>query len=153
MEASRLTFTNEFKERAAKGLSRRQIGELRWKKILELDEQGVLQNVHNRKQFGALVGITKPKTYHQWVAGLIKSGKISETLRGFENNKAVLEYHVESTPTVQKKKPVMNVEKQVVQEVEKQTSTATITVTFANSIVKIEGADANIAVEIIKAMK
>ncbi len=109
--------------------------------------------MHNRKQFGALVGITKPKTYHQWISGLIKRGKISETLRGFENNKAVLEYHIESRTTAPKKKPTMNVEKPIMQEVEKQTSTVTITVTFANSIVKIEGADVNTAVEVVKAMK
>ena len=153
MEASRLTFTNEFKEKAAKGLSRRRIGELRWERLLKFDEQGALQGVHNRKQLGALVGVTSPKAYHQWIAGLIKKGRLSETLRGFENNKAVLEYHIESRTTAPKKKPVMNVEKPIMQETEKQTSTVTITVTFANSIIKIEGADVNTAVEIIKAMK
>ena len=156
MEASRLTFTKEFKEKTMKGLSRRRIGELRWEKLLKLDEEGALQSVHNRREIGALVGITQPKMYHAWVSSLIKKGRLSETLRGFENGKSVFEYHIESRATTtmpEKKKSVMNVERQVVQEAEEQTPTVTITVTLANSIVKIEGADVNTAVEVIKAMK
>ena len=156
MEASMLTFTNEFKEKAKKGLSRRQIGELRWKKLQEADRLGALQGVHNRQQLGALVGITQPKLYHAWANSLLKRGLVSETLRGFENGKAVCEYHIEN---VKKPKTTPNVSTPSV--VLSDTSTASVdikplnivmTITTANTIIKLENLDANSAVEIIKSL-
>lgn len=156
MEASMLTFTKEFKEKTKKGLSRRQIGELRWKKLQEADRLGALQGVQNRQQLGALVGITQSKLYYAWTNSLLKRGRISETLRGFENGKAVYEYHIENA---EKPKTMPNVSTPSVVLPDTPTASVDIkplnivmTITTANTIIKLENLDANSAVEIIKAV-
>lgn len=156
MEASMLTFTKDFKEKTKKGLSRRQLGELRWKKLQEADRLGALQGVCNRQQLGALVGITQSKLYYAWTNSLLKKGRISETLRGFENGKAVYEYHIKNA---EKPKAMPNVSTPSVVLPDTPTASVDIkpinivmTITTANTIIKLENLDANSTVEIIKAI-
>lgn len=94
MEISRLIFTKETKEKIDKGLSPQLKGKLRWDKLKEAENNGVLQQAKNRIDVGKIVGLENDKTAYSWVSGLISKKAIIETLDGFENNKPVYTYHL-----------------------------------------------------------
>ena len=100
MNVSRLTFTKETKEKMSKPLNHFQKGELRWKKLKELEDEGVLSTAVNRQDVIKLLGATK--TYgpeYTWLSSMISKGKVRETLTGFDkNNRAEYEYHIIGTP-------------------------------------------------------
>ena len=94
MEISRLIFTKETKEKIDKGISPQTKGKLRWDKLKEAENNGVLQQAKNRIDIGKIVGLENDKTAYSWVSGLISKKAIIETLDGFENNKPVYTYHL-----------------------------------------------------------
>ena len=102
MEISRLTFTKETKEKMEKGLNRREAGRLRFERLKEAEEEGLLANVSTRIGVAKLAGFTdeRYKTGYSWVSNLVTRGHLSETIRGFdEHNKATYEYHIIDNPT------------------------------------------------------
>lgn len=94
MEISRLTFTKKTKEKIDKGLSPKAKGKLRWDKLKEAEDNGILQQAKNRIDVGRIVGLENDKTAYGWVSGLINKKAIIETLDSFENNRPVYTYHL-----------------------------------------------------------
>lgn len=100
MEAT-IKFTKETKDKMAKGLTIRERGKLRFGKIKELDENGKLAFVKNRKELAAAAGYTPQQRSvgYAWVENLIHRGHITEEPVGYgKNGKLEYIYHVKSSP-------------------------------------------------------
>lgn len=108
MEVSRITFTKETKEKMRKRLSNREKGKLRYDRIKELEDQGLLVKASNRKDIARMGGYTSQQNKQgaSWVSNLIKSGYLTETLLGRSSNgKKLFEYHMtDKTPSYGRRK-------------------------------------------------
>lgn len=94
MEISRLIFSKETKEKIEKGISPQRKGQLRWEKLKEAEENGVLQHAKTRVDVGKIVGLDEYKTAYSWVSGLIGKGALVETIEGFEDGRPVHTYRL-----------------------------------------------------------
>lgn len=94
MNVSKVTFSEEFKEKFNKKISPQEKGRLRWERLVELDKIGALQKITSRRQLASAVGIQSPATGAAWAGSMVKQGVIIETLTGYNNYKAVYEYHL-----------------------------------------------------------
>lgn len=94
MNVSKVTFSEEFKEKINKKISPQEKGRLRWERLVELDKIGALQNITSRKDLALAVGIQNLPAGVTWVASMVKQGVLIETLTGYNNYKAVYEYHL-----------------------------------------------------------
>lgn len=119
MEISRLIFTKETKEKIDKVISPQLKGKLRWNKLKEAENNGMLQQARNRTEVGRIVGLDNDKTAYSWVSGLINKKAIIETLDGFENNKAIYTYHLgtplnyENGRHIKKQEQIKNIEREL----------------------------------------
>ena len=99
MEA-RVSFTKETREQLEKGLTRRQAGKLRFKRLKEHDDEGRLSAAKNRWDLASMVGLGGVKAGYAWVSNLINRGHITETLLGTApNGKLEYEYHIVREPS------------------------------------------------------
>lgn len=89
---ARVTFTNEFKEMAKSKPSKRKLGELRYKKLKELDESGRLSICRNRQEVADMLGIPGAKG-RAFVVRAIHSGRLEEIIRGKDHQRPICEYH------------------------------------------------------------
>lgn len=94
MNVSKVTFSEEFKEKFNKGISPQEKGRLRWERLNELDKMGVLQKITTRRQLASAVGIQSQATGATWVGSMVSKGAITETLIGYDNYKPIYEYHL-----------------------------------------------------------
>lgn len=96
MNVSRLTFTKETKEQMEKPISQFKKGELRWKKLEELESTGKLSLAKNRRDITSMMGLgTGYGTAYTWVSNMISRGSIDEILLGFDkNDRPEYEYHL-----------------------------------------------------------
>lgn len=94
MNVSKVTFSEEFKEKFNKNLSPQEKGRLRWERLNELDKIGALQKITSRKDIALAVGIQNLPAGVTWVASMVKQGVLIETLTGYNNYKPVYEYHI-----------------------------------------------------------
>lgn len=94
MNVSKVTFSQEFKEKINKKISPQEKGRLRWERLNELDKIGALQKITSRKDLALAVGIQNLPAGVTWVASMVKQGVLIETLTGYNNYKAVYEYHL-----------------------------------------------------------
>lgn len=79
---ARVSFTEDFKAKTkSKKLSSREIGKLRWQKIVDAEKRGELQFCSTRKDVAALAGYDRnePKGA-MWVRNMINRGHLTETL-------------------------------------------------------------------------
>lgn len=101
MEVSRLTFTKETKDKISKGLNRRQQGKLRFEKLKEAEENGLLQKAKTRIEVAQLAGFTREqyKTGYSWVSNMLIRKHLIERISGIGmNGRAEYEYHLGSDP-------------------------------------------------------
>lgn len=100
MEVSRLTFTKETKEKMEKPITLYKKGELRWKKLTELNDEGKLMSAKNRQDITAMMGLGKGYgAPYTWVSNMISRGYIKEILTGFDKaQRPEYEYHIVSKP-------------------------------------------------------
>ena len=119
MEISRLLFSKETKEKIEKGISPKRKGELRWEKLKEAEENGLLQQAKTRADVGRLAGITSDKTAYGWVSAMVNKKAIIETVTGFENMRAVYEYRLGS-PVKRKKKAKEEAMEKIQNEMKRQ---------------------------------
>lgn len=89
---ARVKFTDEFKEMTKSKPSRRKLGELRYKKLKELDENGALSMCRTRQEVAGMLGIPGEKG-RSFVARAIHSGKLEEIIRGKNHQRPICEYH------------------------------------------------------------
>lgn len=94
MEVSKLTFSDEFKEKTKKKLSPQVVGKLRWNRLVEADKDGALQKATKRSDVAKIAGIMNYKNGYTWVASMIRQGVIKETITGYEHGRAVYEFHI-----------------------------------------------------------
>ena len=89
---AKVKFTNEFKEMTKSKPSRRKLGELRYKKLKELDENGELSMCRTRQEVADMLGIPGAKG-KSFVSRAVYSGKLEEIIRGKDHQKPICEYH------------------------------------------------------------
>lgn len=79
---AKVNFTDEFKQKTKlKKLSPREIGKLRWQKIVEAEKRGELQFCGTRKDVAALAGYNRDEAKGaMWVRNMINRGHLTETL-------------------------------------------------------------------------
>ena len=79
---ARVNFTEDFKNKTkGKKLSPREIGKLRWQKIVEAEKRGELQFCGTRKDVAALAGYDRNEAKGAtWVRNMINRGHLIETL-------------------------------------------------------------------------
>ena len=99
MYASTLTLTDDFKKKSHKKISTIRKGELMWERLEQADKEGRLQLCQRRVQVGNAVGITDEKRAYAWASNMIARKAISETFRGFQDGKALYEYHLGIKPS------------------------------------------------------
>ena len=93
MFASRLTVSEETKKQGE--LTTRQRGELRWKKLKELANDGRLSAAGTRKEVAIMCGYDKDdKAGQSWVNNLVNRGYLTETLMGFNGNRSRSSYNL-----------------------------------------------------------
>ena len=99
MEVSRLTFTKETKENMEKPITHYKKGELRWKKLQELEDTGKLSKARNRQDITSMMGLgTGYGAPYAWLSHMISRGSVKEILLGFDKNKKPeYEYHLTNT--------------------------------------------------------
>ena len=96
MFASKITLTEETKNKMKKGMSIREKGKVLFARLQELDADGTLSKAQTRADVARLVGYSEERATagYAWVSNLIRRGHISETLRKLTpNGKMVAEYH------------------------------------------------------------
>jgi len=137
----RVIFTKDFLKKTEQPLTRKQLGELRMKKIIEAEKDGRLAQAKNRTEVAELVGIPKERisVANTWVHRKISLGYMTETLVKFDkNNRPEYEYHFYENkvakPTAKKKKstaivkPVTKPIEPVVKPAEPVTPTQQVTI-------------------------
>lgn len=99
MEVSRLTFRKETKEAMKKELTPAEKGELRWKRLKELEKDGRLSLIKTRKELAVAAGYDEYEIHKgvSWVFRLINNGHITETLLGFNDKSKTPEYEYHLT--------------------------------------------------------
>ena len=169
MYASTLTLTDDFKKKAGKKISTIRKGELMWEKLEQADREGRLQLCSYRAQLGQLVGIADRKKAYTWAANMINKGAITETFRGFEDGKALYEFHIGKKPKYahnggfkKKAEEAKKVESyyQLKERMEKPevkvetqmnlTAPNDVTLTIGNITIKVTGADIDYIAKLIK---
>lgn len=97
MEVSKVTLTNEFKEKTRKPLGNVKKRELRLKMLAKSEADGSLSKAKNRYEVANLAGFTakQKQSGYLWVYKQVKEGKIAEHIMNYlPNGKAEYEYHV-----------------------------------------------------------
>ena len=81
-------------------------GELRWNKIKDADDNGILSHAKNRYEVANIAGYSSAERSkgYQWVANLIRRGHLQEIMHGLNNGKFEYEYHVVGEPDFNHKK-------------------------------------------------
>lgn len=94
MEISRLTISKETQEQLSKPLTKRERGRLRYVRLKELGEKGILSKARTREDVLKMVGFTDAtmKTGDAWLAYMIKQGYVQETVVWKRGRKGEYEY-------------------------------------------------------------
>lgn len=97
---ARVNFTEDFKTKTkGKKLSPREIGKLRWQKIIEAEKRGELQFCGTRKDVAVLAGYDRNETKGvMWVRNMINRGHLIETLAEAKGIYSTYYYSTKSKP-------------------------------------------------------
>lgn len=82
---ARVIFSRDFREKAEKPLNSYEVGKLRWEKLEELNNRGLLQNVTNRYKLCEAIGMTKEQARsvgYSWACNLIHRKYLAERVIG-----------------------------------------------------------------------
>lgn len=167
MEISRLTFTKETKEKMEKGISQFKKGELRWKKLQELEDTGKLSKARNRQDIISMMGLgTGYGAPYTWLSHMIVRGSIKEILLGFDkNDRPEYEYHLtnENRPNYERfgksnrpkpsrasalEQPVI-VERATMAATDTTVVTTKATIKYGDLVIELEGIDSRIIENIV----
>lgn len=119
MEISRLLFSKETQQKLEQELTIREKSKLRWQKLKEAAESGVLDKARNRFEVANIAGYTgvEEQKGYAWVANLIRRGHLKEHIYGQNKwGKMEFEYHIATEPDFdhkssgRKKKPTERVD-------------------------------------------
>lgn len=149
MEVSKVVLSDEFKEKTKSKLSKKQIGELRYKKLREIEKEGRLQFAKSRVEVARMIGINDYKKGTSWATYLIKKNLMTETHRGIENGKTVYEYHTNEKPKAEHTTPVI-----LSRAYEPKAETGmVVTITQKDMTIKIENVTTDSLIKLAKTMK
>lgn len=97
---ARVNFTEDFKTKTkSKKLSPREIGKLRWQKIVKAEKRGELQFCGTRKDVAVLAGYDRNETKGvMWVRNMINRGHLIETLAEAKGIYSTYYYSTKSKP-------------------------------------------------------
>lgn len=100
MEISRLVLTKATKEQIQKELSQLKKGQLRWERLKEAEEKGLLSLAKTRKDLAEIAGFSEEemKAGRRWVSVLIGRGHIKEVLSKYAGRNSEHEYFLKSNP-------------------------------------------------------
>lgn len=100
MEISRLVLTKATREQIQKELNQLKKGQLRWERLKEAEEKGLLSLAKNRKDLAEIAGFSEEemKSGRRWVAVLISRGHIKEVLSKYAGRNSEHEYSLWSNP-------------------------------------------------------
>lgn len=158
MDVSKLIISKE----TQKSLNRRELGELRYKRLKEMDNSGELSKVTSRSKLAEVMGYPKNnRTGIAWVNNMVARGFLKETILGIEKGKEVKEFHLTSKtpnyhPTKAKKSKGterifanVGVEQKPAENIEKKVS---VVIEYREMKITIENGNAQYVGEIIKSM-
>lgn len=96
----RVNFTEDFKNKTkGKKLSPREVGKLRWQKIVEAEKRGELQFCGNRKDVAVIAGYNRDEARGvMWVRNMINRGHLTETLAEAKGIYSTYYYSTKSKP-------------------------------------------------------
>ena len=141
-------------------LNKREQGRLRFQRLQELEQSGVLSNASTRSELAELVGYPKgSNTGVSWVNNMIHRGYVKETIMGINKGKATKEFHLTSKiPDYdyrQLKTANKAIRKSKVEEISKknQTEPTRVVVEYCGMTITIDNAGAEYVSEIIKTIK
>ena len=100
MNISRLTISKETQNKIDKPISHFKKGQLRWKKLEELEKGGQLKQAKNRLDIVEMLGYSRGyNACYTWVSHLITRGNIQETLYGLnKDGRMEYEYSIIKSP-------------------------------------------------------
>ena len=159
MYASKVTLSDEFKKKAGKGLSPRRKGQLMLENLKIADSNGHLQQAKNREAVGLLAGCRTPHQAYQYTYTKIREGIVTETLRGFENGKAVYEYHINLAAKKENKPAVFRLPEESKPSVVKEECLAAdsdkfdATIGYKDFVIKLEKVTSQVLIDIIKLIR
>ena len=151
MQVSRLTFTKETQEKMNQPLTNRQKGKLRWERLKELDEAGMLSKARIRTDVSKMLGLGDGYgAGYTWVSNLIKRGHLKETIYGTDaNGRMEFEYHIVDNPHYYGTRPTKSKKAQVTRKRKTSSATSSIstsgqikaTIRYGELSIEIEGID------------
>lgn len=95
---ARVVFSKKTQEKINKGLTRKERGELRWKKLEEANEDGRLSLCKTRKDVAALGGYPEGVAGTSWVHNLVRKGYLQEVHVSGGGKFAEYTYFINSKP-------------------------------------------------------
>lgn len=101
MEVSRLTFRKETKLKMEQGLSKREIGKLRFERLKAAEIDGKLSKAKSRTDLLKIAGFTDAQrgVGYSWIGNLVRRGHLQEIIADYNRHgKAEYEYHLLSEP-------------------------------------------------------
>ena len=110
MEISKLIFSPETKEKMNRGLNSRGKSKVLWSRLKEVSDSGKLAMCKSRREVAQAVGYPQERMQagYLWVAGLVKQGKLKETIMGIDRRGYMeYDYKIVEQPVVVKKENKM----------------------------------------------
>lgn len=98
---ARVIFTKETKRKMEQGLSKREIGKLRFERLKAAEADGKLSRAKNRSDVLKIAGFTESQRGlgYSWVGNLVRRGHMQEIITGYgRKGRAEYEYHLISEP-------------------------------------------------------
>lgn len=95
---ARVVFSKKTQEKINKGLTKKERGELRWKRLEEANKDGRLSLCKTRKDVAALGGYTDGVAGISWVHRLVSRGYLQEVHVGGSGNFAEYTYFINNKP-------------------------------------------------------
>ena len=170
MEVSRLTFRKETKKKMEQGLSKREIGKLRFERLKAAEVDGKLSKAKNRADLLKIAGFTDAQrgVGYSWISNLVRRGHLQEIIANYtRNGKAEYEYHLLSEPcfvgfkrnkkAVAKPNTYTNVKTQVIKidtppvttMSNKPTTTTKVTIRYNDLVIELEQVDCNFVAKMV----
>lgn len=162
MFASKIIISEETRKKNQ--LNRRQQGELRYKRLQELEQSGALSNASTRNELAQMLGFEDGEQRGiSWVNNMVNRGYIKEYIMGAEKGKVMKEFHLTSkVPDYdfsQARAKNKVIRKNKVEEInrvgpeQKLNKPARVVVEYCGMTITIDNGGANYVCEIIKAIK
>ena len=127
-------------------------GRERWSKLMQANEQGLVERANKRYDIGRLAGIKDYNTAHSWATSLLRCGALKEETLSYNNGNPIHKYEVQDVQIgdlVQKAANTESKPKSVHVDYDK-TDNVKITIQVDSTTIVIENANVEYLVAIIR---